>query len=72
VTEGHALTVSVNGERRRIAGHVTVAALVAEWCPSSDGIAVALNRQVVPKSAWASTGLADDDAVEIVTASAGG
>jgi sulfur carrier protein len=66
------LAVQVNGERRRIAAGATVADLVAEWCPSPDGIAVALNREVVPRSAWPSTGLAHDDHVEIVSAAAGG
>jgi sulfur carrier protein len=52
--------------------HVSVAELVAAWCPSPDGIAVALNDEVVPRSAWTATELADHDRVEIVTAAAGG
>ncbi len=66
------LTVEVNGRRSTVAAGTTVAALVAQWCDSPDGIAVARNGEVVPRSAWVSTDLDHDDHVEIVTAAAGG
>ena len=50
----------------------TVADLVAPWCPSPRGIAVARNGEVVPKSAWDDTGWSPGDRIEIVTAAAGG
>ncbi len=50
----------------------TVADLVSTWCRSPEGIAVARNREVVPRSEWATTRLAARDVVEIVTAAAGG
>jgi sulfur carrier protein len=65
-------SIQVNGERCDVARHTTVAAVVARWCDSPDGIAVARNGEVVPRSAWPSTDLHDDDSVEIVTAAAGG
>ncbi len=66
------LQVVVNGERRCLPDGTTVADVVAGHCPTPEGIAVARNREVVPKSAWASTVLAGGDRVEIVTAAAGG
>ena len=51
---------------------VTVAELVAVWCLSPKGIAVARNGEVVPRSAWEHTVVADGDRIEIVTAAAGG
>jgi sulfur carrier protein len=66
------LAIEVNGSRCHVAVGTTVAALVAQWCDTADGIAVARNREVVPRSAWPSTDLRADDRVEIVTASAGG
>ena len=66
------LTIEVNGEDCAVAAGTTVAALVARWCPSPDGIAVARNREVVPRSAWPSTDLVADDRGEIVAAAAGG
>ncbi len=64
--------LSVNGQPERLPDGTTVADLVAAWCPSPQGIAVACNREVVPRSAWAHTALHDGDRVEIVTAAAGG
>jgi thiamine biosynthesis protein ThiS len=64
--------VVVNGERRAVAPDATVADLVSSWCTSPDGIAVACNREVVPRSEWATTRLSAHDVVEIVTAAAGG
>ncbi len=62
----------MNGQERALAPGDTVADLVRAWCTSPDGIAVARNREVVPRSQWASTPLAGHDVVEIVTAAAGG
>jgi sulfur carrier protein len=66
------LTIAVNGRGCVVSPGTTVAHVVAQWCDSPDGIAVARNGEVVPRSAWPSTDLSDDDSVEIVTASAGG
>jgi sulfur carrier protein len=66
------LHIDVNGSPTTVAAGATVADLVGQWCPSPDGIAVARNREVVPRSAWPSTGLRPDDRVEIVSAAAGG
>jgi sulfur carrier protein len=49
-----------------------VADLVAQWCASPRGIAVARNGDVIPKSSWETTPLAPGDRIEIVTAAAGG
>ena len=50
--------IMVNGERTRPwRPDATVADLVSSWCASPDGIAVARNREVVPRSEWATTRL---------------
>ena len=64
--------VEVNGQPWEGPDGLTVAGLVAVWCPSPRGIAVARNGEVVPKSAWATTAVAAGDSIEIVTAAAGG
>ncbi|MHB8330095.1 MAG: sulfur carrier protein ThiS [Acidimicrobiales bacterium] len=66
------LNVVVNGEHHELSDGATVADVVAGWCRSPDGIAVACNRGVVPRSAWGATILAAGDRLEIVTAAAGG
>jgi len=64
--------IMVNGEWRALAPDATVADLVSLWCTAPGGIAVARNREVVPRSEWATTRLSAHDVVEIVTAAAGG
>ena len=64
--------IVVNGAASPVAAGATVADLVSSWCASPDGIAVARNREVVPRSEWATTRLSPRDVVEIVTAAAGG
>jgi len=69
---GPELGIVVNGAARSMSPGATVADLVSAWCASPDGIAVARNREVVPRSEWATTPLSPRDVVEIVTAAAGG
>jgi sulfur carrier protein len=64
--------IEVNGAPWDEPAAVTVADLVARWCPSPRGIAVARNGHVVPRSCWGRTPLVDGDSIEIVTAAAGG
>ncbi len=63
---------TVNGAPADLDPGTTVADLVASWCPSPKGVAVAVNGEVVPRSSWGATSVGPGDAVEIVTAAAGG
>jgi sulfur carrier protein len=65
-------SLTVNGARWETSSERSIADLVAEWCATGKGVAVALNGEVVPKSTWAHTSLRDGDQIEIVTAAAGG
>lgn len=65
-------SVSLNGELLEVGVGTTVADLVGSCCSSERGVAVAVGRQVVPRSAWATTVLESGDQVEIVEAAAGG
>jgi sulfur carrier protein len=67
-----AVTVTVNGEARSFDDGATVADLVAAVAPSPKGIAVAVNADLVPRSAWAATPLTDRDRIELLTAAQGG
>ena len=64
--------VTVNGAPHPMTPGTTVADIVSFWSPSPEGIAVARNREVVPRSEWATTPLSPRDVVEIVSAAAGG
>lgn len=64
--------VSVNGALREIAAGTTVAALVRELGAGSRGVAVAIDRVVVPRSSWEDVVVEAGAHVEVVTAVAGG
>jgi sulfur carrier protein len=68
------VTVTVNGQPAEVDPGESVAELLARLGhpPGGPGIAVALNGEVVPRSAWATTGLGDDDRLEVLGASQGG
>jgi sulfur carrier protein len=63
---------TVNGHAVELRAGATVADVVAEACESDRGVAVALDREVVPRSLWSSVVVPDGSHVEIVTAVAGG
>jgi sulfur carrier protein len=64
----------VNGEPVEIAPGTTVADLVTTLLDEADpkGVAVAVDRCVVPRSEWATTPAAAGSQVEVVSAVAGG
>lgn len=66
------MIASVNGERVELAAGTTLAEVVAVLCPSGRGVAVAVDREVVPRSRWAEVVVSEGAAVEVVTAAAGG
>jgi sulfur carrier protein len=64
--------ITVNGEERDVPPGTSVEAVVATLTPRRTGVAVALNDSVVPRAAWATTVVEDDDRVEVLTAVQGG
>lgn len=69
------MTLTVNGaERSDVPAGTTVAGLLDLLdLPQRDrGVAVAVDAEVVPKSAWAITVLTDGDEVEVLVAVQGG
>jgi len=66
------VNVTVNGDPMVVGPGTTVADVVATLCESDRGVAVAVDREVVPRSRWTDVALADGALVEVVTAAAGG
>ncbi len=66
------MQILVNGNSIELAEGVTVEDLLRELGVRRDFTAVALNREVAPKSSYATTVLRDGDRVEIVRPMAGG
>jgi len=66
------MTITLNGSHREIADGTTLEQLLADFSLPDHGVAIAMNREVVPRSVWAQTRVPPDALVEVVTASKGG
>lgn len=68
------MKISVNGENREVRLSLNIYELLIdlELNPDQSGIAVAVNREVIPKTAWKETELLENSAVEIIRAVQGG
>jgi sulfur carrier protein len=67
-------SVLVNGDPLTVADGCTIADVVSRLLgePAPGGIAVAVDRCVIPRSEWATTVAQPDSRIEVVTATAGG
>ncbi len=66
------ITLSVNGQSRAIDPGVTLAALLEELSRGGKRVAVEKNGEIVPRSRYPDTPLAEGDQLEIVVAVGGG
>lgn len=66
------MRIFVNGEQRDVENAPTVADLVAALGLETRKVAVERNLEIVPRSTYGATALADGDQIEIVTFIGGG
>jgi thiamine biosynthesis protein ThiS len=66
------MTITLNGDRRELAGPLSVSALLEQLDIDARRVAVELNLAVVKKAAYASSVVKDGDEVEIVNFVGGG
>ncbi len=66
------MTLTINGDPRELPPGTTLADLVTQLVPSPQGVAAAVDGEVVPRRAWPDTRLTDGSVVEVVTAVQGG
>jgi len=66
------MTIQINGEEHSLVLGLTLTGLLQELGLSEEGVALAVNGQVLPKKNWVSQVLSDGDRVEIVRAVGGG
>jgi thiamine biosynthesis protein ThiS len=64
--------LTINGEERQLAAVATLEALVAALGLDKRKLAVERNLEIVPRSLFGSTALADGDRIEIVAFVGGG
>jgi sulfur carrier protein len=66
------MQIVINGRPHEATAAISLAQAVALLTAADSGVAAALNGEVVRRSAWGSTRLADGDQVEVLTAVQGG
>ena len=66
------IDIEVNGQARSVPQRTTLRELLAVLELSDQGVALAVNRSVVPRQGWPSHLLLADDKIEIVRAIGGG
>ena len=68
------MKIRVNGEEKTVHPNLNVHDLLItlELNPAQSGIAVAVDREVIPKTAWQTTELRENSEVEIIRAVQGG
>jgi thiamine biosynthesis protein ThiS len=66
------MDITVNGDEKRFDGPMTVAGLLSALALEPRKIAVERNLEIVPKSRFGETALADGDRIEIVQFVGGG
>ncbi len=66
------MEIFVNGESRQIQGELSVAQLLVEMGVAQQRLAIEVNHEIVPRSAYASQQLQAGDCLEMVHAVGGG
>ena len=66
------MEITINGESKEVRDGITVTELLEEINTPAVGVAVELNRAIVPRSLHSSTILQDGDLLEIVKMVGGG
>lgn len=66
------MQIQVNGEATEITGEVSVFGLLEHLKIEPEQVAVEMDRQVVPRAAWAETTVREGAAIEIVRFVGGG
>jgi sulfur carrier protein len=66
------MEIMVNGEAHQVGPGCTLADLVDDMGCGRRGVAIAVDEEVVPRSAWAATEVGAGNRVEILRAAQGG
>ena len=66
------MLIRINGVHKDVPSGITVASLLQQLSIAPAGVAVAVNRAVVPRTLHSDEALKDDDQIEIIHAVGGG
>jgi sulfur carrier protein len=66
------MELTINGTAREVPDGTTVTELLKAQARSTEGVAVAVDGEIVHRAHWPDSVLADGQAVELITAQQGG
>jgi sulfur carrier protein len=66
------MNVTINGTPHDLGDGTSLATAVSLLTTSATGLAAAINGELVRRADWESTGLAEGDRIEVITAVQGG
>lgn len=66
------IEISVNNSIHQIKPETSLESLLLKVLPNSNGIAIALNEQVIPQDKWPHQTLTENDKILIIQATQGG
>ncbi|WP_010136898.1 sulfur carrier protein ThiS [Ochrovirga pacifica] len=66
------ITIKINNQSKEISENSSVANLLSELNQPENGIAVAINQQIITKTDWETKEISDGDDILIIQATQGG
>lgn len=66
------ITITVNNKPQNVPKNISLQQFLTNTVPSTQGIAVAINQQVIAKAHWETHALSNGDTVLIIQATQGG
>jgi len=66
------ITIQVNDQKHQFSASISLQAVLKELAIKEQGIAVAINEQIISKSSWSQNILQDADKILIIKATQGG
>ena len=66
------IDVSINEKTQSFSQDTTLQTMLSQLTIAENGIAIAINEQIIPKTNWATTKLNNNDKILIITATQGG
>lgn len=66
------IEIAINSQNKNIAKHTSIADLLVQLNQSENGIAIAINNNVIPKTDWQNFQLHSNDQLLIIKATQGG
>ncbi len=66
------MTISINNQEQIVSANSSIASILEELCLSKDGIAIAVNNEIITKSEWSQTLIKGKDTIIIIQATQGG